>query len=441
MARILPSLLRTAALAVALAAGHAGASEPDAALPPYQMLRSLQFIQDSVVHGDHAAGDMQRYLLADIDKRLRSAPPETFDDPRNVDAALIYAMSGGNPQTLQALADRDTRGRFDNRIVDALTHYLNGKGALIVDLLTKTLTEYHNAPTEPYLALVLANALSNQKPADAIAYYDRARLYAPGSNIEEAALRRSLFLSVQKKDTERAYAYALRYARRFVTSPYAGQFADSFVDLAMATYKDENKEKVEAILSFMDRPRQREVYLRIARRAAIGGMTDLARLASEQAQALADPGDSAPKALASLYAGLVDVPSSGIVDALKSLEAIPENQLTDRDRALRDAARHVADEVLRAPSEPESGPVVEQVAEGHAGSPLPEETGSGASPFAAAPPTPDASAEAAQAEVQKTEPPAGAPDPALDPVLTSFVEDGKSKLKSIDDLLKSEKNP
>lgn len=59
------------------------------------MLRSLQFVQDSVVRGDHSAADMQRFLLTRIDKRLRTAAPSDFEDPRNVDAALIYTMSGG----------------------------------------------------------------------------------------------------------------------------------------------------------------------------------------------------------------------------------------------------------------------------------------------------------------------------------------------------------
>ena len=33
-------------------------------LPPYKMLRSLEFIQDSVVAGDSSAGEMQRFMLS-----------------------------------------------------------------------------------------------------------------------------------------------------------------------------------------------------------------------------------------------------------------------------------------------------------------------------------------------------------------------------------------
>lgn len=47
-------------------------------LMPYAMLRSLQFVQDSVAMGDHSAAEMQRFLLQTIDERLKSAPSAIF---------------------------------------------------------------------------------------------------------------------------------------------------------------------------------------------------------------------------------------------------------------------------------------------------------------------------------------------------------------------------
>jgi chemotaxis protein MotC len=41
---------------------------------PYSMLRSLQFVQDSVAKGDHSATEMQRFLLQTIDERLKARP-------------------------------------------------------------------------------------------------------------------------------------------------------------------------------------------------------------------------------------------------------------------------------------------------------------------------------------------------------------------------------
>src|SRR6478735_9305643 len=153
-------LLLLLGLAVSPATGVHAEDQED--IVPYQMLRSLQFVQDSVVLGDHSAAEMQRFMLGTIDKRLRSLDPSVFDDDRNVDAALIYAMSGGNPQTLEYLVSRDVNGYFDNRVTDILRKYLSGKGLLVAKSLIDAADEYKDKRIGAYLALVSANvALAN----------------------------------------------------------------------------------------------------------------------------------------------------------------------------------------------------------------------------------------------------------------------------------------
>ncbi len=399
-------------------------------LPPYKILRSLQFIQDSVVLGDHSAIEMQRYMLGAIDKRLRTAGIAQFEDPRNIDAALIYAMSGGNPETLDFLTSRDIEGNFDSRVTDALRQYLNGKGALIVANLAKTIPEYRNSRIGPYLYLILGNASSLQDPKAAIGYYDWARLMAPGTIIEEAALRRSISLAIRGGMPEKGFSYSLSYARRFMTSPYASQFADIFVELAVANFGEQTQGTISEILEFMDRPRRREVYLRIARRAAISGLQPLARLAAERAANLSDVADGKPNALASLYAGLVDVPSADILDAVKQMSNIPEADLSPRDRALLQAAKAVAQEVLRAP-DPES--LTQATVSNVTPEVSSEQSGSGESPFA----------EPVAQEADKTVEGGGEQEATTlekqgDPEHDNFLTSSRSKIDEIDMLLKGE---
>ncbi len=434
MLKALRTLLLCACASMAGPGLVAHAGEPED-LPPYKMLRSLQYIQDAIVLGDHSAAEMQRFMLAAIDKRLRESDPAVFDDPRNVDAAFIYAMSGGNPETLSYLANQDISGNFDSRVIDALSHYLAGKGGLMVENLAKAIPEYRNSRVGPYLYLVLGNAVSQQSPAKSLQYYDWARLTAPGTNIEEAALRRSIALATRGAMPDKGFHYSLSYARRFLTSPYASQFADVFVELAVANYNEQTEAKIQEILGFMDRPRQREVYLRIARRAAIGGMQELATLASGRAQDLSDVTDAGPKALASLYSGLVGVPSKGILEAVKDISSIPDAELSPRDRALRQAAKVIAEEVLRAP-DPDSltqasvSNVNSEIIMGESGA----DTGSGESPFAA--PASDAALNAAQPATAQQQ--VSSAESQADPVHDAFLSTGRSKLDEIDSLLKGE---
>ncbi len=433
MLKRLRAILATSVLAAPLAIGLAGASETEE-LAPFKMIRSLQYVQDSVVLGDHSAIEMQRFMLGEIDKRLRAADEAIFRDPRNVDAALVYVMSGGNPETLDYLTDRDVDGNFDARVTDALRQYLRGKGPLIVENLSNAAPEYKNSRVGPYLFLILGNATSQQDPAAAMKFYDWARLTAPGTIIEEAALRRSVSLAARADDPDRGFRYALNYARRYLTSPYASQFADVFVELAVAHFDEAVEKRVAEILAFMDQARQREVYLRVARRAAIAGNQTLARLASSRAEELARDGGGQSQLLASFYEGLAAVPSQDVTTATQTLAAIPDEKLSPRDRALKEAAREIAEEVVRLPQDESSAQASMPIPEASIGPANDggetEETGSGMSPFAKAVDTASAPDDGPPASAET----AAASDPALD----GFMANGRSKIKEIDALLAEE---
>ncbi|MFS8048840.1 chemotaxis protein MotC [Rhizobium sp. BR 314] len=318
-------------------------------LPLYKMLRSLEFVQDSVVAGDSSAGEMQRFLLATIDARLRNADKSIFEDTRNSDAALAYAMSGGNPETLEYLMQRDINGNFDNRVADVLRKYLNGKGLLVVNTLADIAKEYRGKPIGPYLSLIAGNVMSGKNAMAALKLYDWARLLAPGTVVEESALRRSLALCADAGMVPQGIEYARRYTRRFLHSPYASQFADLFVQLVVDHDSDVKQQDIIDILASMDPPRQREIYLRMARRAAIAGKADLAALAAGRAQAISSDGSDAFGALAGFYGGVAGVSTSDVEAAISNLNQMPAGELNARDRALRDAATAVAEEILRAP--------------------------------------------------------------------------------------------
>lgn len=319
-------------------------------LMPYAMLRSLQFVQDSVTMGDHSATEMQRFLLQTIDERLKSAPSAIFKDPRNVDAALVYAMSGGNPATLELLVARDVDGNFDSRVADILRKYLSGKGTLVAQSIAAMMPEYRGTRIGAYLALIGGNVTIPRDPVAALGFYDIARLEAPGTIVEEAALRRSLAIAVEDGDAGRGVEYAQRYARRFLHSPYASQFADLLVSLVVKRVDSIGHDTIEETFAMMDAERQKEAYLRLSRLAAISGKDSLARMAALKAKALSPDMPDQPQVQANLYESLSNIGTPDVVSAIETIGQIPEAQLSDRDRALRDAARAIADQVVRPPS-------------------------------------------------------------------------------------------
>ncbi|WP_409515518.1 chemotaxis protein MotC [Agrobacterium sp.] len=411
-----------AAVSTFVGAAESFAQSPDN-LMPYSMLRSLQFVQDSVVLGDHSAAEMQRFMLTTIDERLRDAPPSIFADPRNVDAALIYAMSGGNPATLELLVAKDVDGNFDTRVADALRKYLSGRGTLIAKGLGAMVPEYRKTRIGPYLALISGNVTLAQDPVAALKFYDIARLEAPGTIVEEAALRRSLAIAVEDGDATQGFKYAQRYARRFLHSPYASQFADLIVALSVRRYEHIDEATITDTVALMDADRQRETYLRMARMATVAGKEKLARMAATKAKDLSTGLPVVDGAPANLYESLANIGTPDIVSAIKTITSIPDEHLSDRDKILRDAAKAIAEEVVRPPV-------------ASAASLQPGTTGwegEATLPVAAAP----------GSEPQVTEGTGVWRNPTpvmedLSPEYKSTVSSGRSKLDEIDALLKKE---
>jgi len=438
---MVPRPLRQIAVATLCAAlglpAVARAEDSSTSAPPYLLVRSLQTIQDKVIGGDIESLEVQRYLLNEIDRRLRTIDMAVFDDPRNVDAALIFAMSGGNPETLDILAERDVEGNFDNRVTSILRRYLSGRGSTATKQLKDVVPEYRNTRIGPYIELIGANALMEDQTDTALKFFDWARLEAPGTIVEEAALRRALAITSQKGDAKRALPYARRYNRRFMNSPYASQFADIFVTLAMEHQQALPPPEIKAVLSLIERKRQREIYLRLGRRAAINGNKELAEFASNEARRLSNSEDSGQLALAELYSGLVNVPTDGIEKVLQELAEIPDKALSPKDRFLRDAATVVGEEVLSPPSETSLKQVRQAMVDKEYRDMMSERVAKAVAEAAKetpALPNPIANSEELPVETRMQ-----ALDSRIDRI-EDLVSVGKSKLKDIDALLSTESN-
>lgn len=332
---------------------HLAHAEGGSELEPYQMVRSLQLVQDRIASGDHAALPMQRKLLEMIDQRFREADSEDFVDERNYQAMLVYAMSGGNPATINSLLQRLHLDETDRALGTGILSYLNGdpqtaRASLkTVDPLTLT------PELGAFFALVRGSIAASDDPAASLRMFDEARLLSPGTLVEEAALRRSLPLAARSLQAERFLTASSQYVRRYLSSPYASQFADAFVAGVVALHRTVDLKAVEEIVSLMDAERQKVIYLRLARRAAIEGITDLTEYASAKAEAIrlegVEPG-SDPRAL--LYSSLATVTTDTVDQVLPKLRNIDRSRLSENDRKLLEAVETIASEVTAVPAAP-----------------------------------------------------------------------------------------
>ncbi|MER9339071.1 chemotaxis protein MotC, partial [Mesorhizobium sp. M0293] len=341
-----------------LAGGHPSAGFAQDALQPYQLVRSLQLIQDRIAAGDHAALPMQAKLLEMADARLRAADAEDYKDPKNFRALLVYGMSGGNPVTVEAATSRATTDPQSLAIAKGVIDYLNGRPGEAIEALRLTDPMVLPPDLGAFLALVKGSLLAGDQPAAALGLLDEARLLSPGTLVEEAALRRSVGIAVAQGDAARFALASTQYVERYLYSPYASQFADSFVSGVIALHMSISQDKLADITSMMDPEREKVIYLRIARRAAIDGLNDLSAFASARAEQGRNGNTNQDDPRALLYASLSTVTSGTIEDVRVRLGKIDRGRLSEGDRALLDAAQAIAGEVVAPPAAlPEEKPV------------------------------------------------------------------------------------
>lgn len=333
-----------------LAAGYPSAGFAQDTLQPYQLVRSLQLVQDRIAAGDHAAMPMQAKLLEMTDTRLREADAEDFKDPKNFRALLVYGMSGGNPVTVEAAVSRAAADPASLAIAKGVIDYLNGRPGDAIEALRPIDPMTLPGDLGAFLALVKGSLLAGDQPAAALTLLDEAKLLSPGTLVEESALRRSVGIAVTQGDAARFALASTQYVERYLYSPYASQFADSFVSGVITLHMSISQDKLADITAMMDPEREKVIYLRIARRAAIDGLSELSAFASARAEQGRDGNTNQGDPRALLYSSLSTVTSDTTEDVRAKLGKIDRSKLSDGDRALLDAAQVIAGEMVAPPA-------------------------------------------------------------------------------------------
>ncbi len=203
-----------------------------------------------------------------------------------------------------------------------------------------------------FLALVKASIITADNAAVASKLFDQARLLGPGTLVEEAALRRSLSLAATLGDAERFQRSSSQYVRRYLRSPYASQFAGAFVDGIIVLHASIDLSAIQAIVAGMDADQQKFIYLRLARRSAIDGLSELSAFASRNAELAGDEAKSQSDPRAELYSNLATMTTETLGDVLARLKAIDRNRLSENDRRLLEAAEAIAAEMTSMPGQP-----------------------------------------------------------------------------------------
>lgn len=323
-------------------------------VPPYEMVRTLQSLQAQAAQGNSHALAAQRTLLLQMEQEFLHAEPDVWQDPRNARAAVIHLLSGGHPDIMRALLQYEPAPAIEPKLMKAALAYVEGREQDVAELLSDVDPRDLPPSLGGHVALTMAAVTVRDAPETALTYLGIARLLMPGSLVEEAALRREVFIAGTLGDVERFQSLANRYLRRFRNSIYAGDFRRRFalaIDALGFAKSPEKFSLIESLLNEFDEDTQRNLYLRLSRTALLHGELEIVRKVAKHALPLAMDG-SREQALFKIYLAGASLEADSIKSVRDMLWSVDKKLLRPDDLALMEAVYSVLNAVRHWPDPP-----------------------------------------------------------------------------------------
>lgn len=319
-------------------------AEASAISKPYQLVRSLDMLNDQIVQGSSSAVQAQARLLAKIGQELFKVPPEDWKDARNVRALAVYLASGGSARAAREVVSRKIELGAEQPVVLALLSFAERRQNAAAELAKLDLRSV--APgVAGYIALAQA-ILASDRPEKALPFLAQARLHSPGTHVEEAALRREIQALLELKRKTEAIRRAAQYLWRFPKSIYADEVTSFLTASVLPDMLGSSPEK-DAALVLLDelgaKPKH-ALLLSMTRNALLSGKIATAGTTTRIISA-AGPMDGAETHRAQLYAkvlGVLGGESNASVSALRQLSSAKLDRV---DAGILHAAIAVANRV------------------------------------------------------------------------------------------------
>ena len=241
---------------------------------PYEIVRSLQFLQDQIARGNVPALKVQAMLLRRYGPTFSEADASVWKDGRNLRAAVLFVLSGGSPSALRwIMAKTDLKG--DNRtLFEGALAYMDNDVATAESKLSSLDLTFVESSLAAQIDLVIAQLQQNTKPREALGRLSKVMVTAPGTLLDEAALRMGVILAEDLGERRLSDQFVRQYFDRYSRSAYAGnfraRFAAIYAERPIGT-EDDTMATIKDATAMLPADQQLALYLAVGRRALING--------------------------------------------------------------------------------------------------------------------------------------------------------------------------
>lgn len=312
---------------------------------PFDVMRSVQALQDQVARGNAPAIRVQALLLRRFMQSFLQADPAVWQDERNRRAAILFTLSGGPPELLEGLQRENLLGAGYEALVQGALLYVRNdlQGAYKQFALVDPMSI--ESVLGGQISLAMGQIQQFDKPLVALEHLDQARLLAPGGLIEEAALRLEALLANDQKQEAQADHLARRYFDRYADSTYAANFEARFASIMTDRARTDATgafESMSDVVAGLPEDRQVRLFLAVARRSLVEGNLAFAQLGAARALT-ADDLSPADRTRGRLYEVASTLAALGLDEGARQLAEIDRSMLHSEDALLLDAAYRVLD--------------------------------------------------------------------------------------------------
>ncbi len=225
-------------------------------------------------------------LLRQLGARLLAEDRSVWRDPRNARAVVVYILSGGEIRVARKVLASGKCTAFEKRLIEGALAYLEGDKTEAKGLLENVDPRSLEPAIGSHIALAQAALIAEDNPAKAMSLLDTARILAPGTLVEDAALRREVFLAEETADFGKFIAMSDQYLRRFRRSVYAESFRRNFAIAIARLSQSGNAQQLAALASLVNELSSHEqlrLYLHVAQYSVFNGKVTAAKWAAEKA--------------------------------------------------------------------------------------------------------------------------------------------------------------
>lgn len=312
-----------------------------------RLVERLGAVQDKIIRGDRSAIQEQGRLLNEIARQIRRFGDDDWNDYVTVRTSLLFVLSGGDAHVLDALLARDSLSPADENLASGIMKFAEGQSRNARDLFEGIDPRSLDVSLVGPFALARASLYLDDNAEKAIDLLDDARLACPHTAIDEAAARREIPILLNTGNTSRAMMLTVSYVREFGKSIYAMKFFRDFAEAAAKRPELDDTRTVDRLADAFednDAGPASDLLIDVAGEALLQGRLKLAGAAANRVLAM----KSSPESLerARLYAAAAEAPSSDATKALKALDQITVDRLSDDDTEIREVAGFIAKTVV-----------------------------------------------------------------------------------------------